>query len=189
MDEGSTSTSTPLSHFLIDSDITDLEKPFLGEICTEQREILERARPIEQLIVEWRKSASHSTCFFLLQTLFKLFKSEVSLNLSLRGGISQLRSDVVTSKQVCEDLADVISAGMKFDPALSDLSDILKFASDNTGIFTDSDHAARTLTDARRSLETLSQEFNSRKRELSKVKCECKKKKISVIRNFYEVPH
>ena len=81
-----------------------------GQLNQVQNEILQQGKDIEKFIEEHNRNHKPSSVFKTLETLFQLFKSELSMNLALRRGLLQAkeRNEALT-EQVAKQTAEIES--------------------------------------------------------------------------------
>ena len=105
-----------------DQDRTELSKFEMGD---EQAEILHKGKVIEKFINEWKTANPPDTCFQLLQVLFRLFKSEISANITLRKGMMAIRKKTDAADKYDQQMTRLFDIAQKYNQKASTLSEIL----------------------------------------------------------------
>lgn len=138
-----------------------------NEMVRLQSEILQQSKQIEQYISKVEKSKTEYIPQTVLKSLFALFKSELSLNLSFRKSLVQERNhSEQVSKQINEFLRDVSKTTLK-SGSLIHLNDAFSMIQNLQSEFS---AAKQKLHDQRENLNTLQEENKALKSDLERVK-------------------
>ena len=95
------------------------------EIADEQAEILHKGKIIEKFIADWAETNPPDTCFKLLQVLFRLFKSEVSANITLRQGMVTLKRNSEIAARCERQMNRLFGVAQRYSSDVSNLSQVL----------------------------------------------------------------
>jgi chromosome segregation ATPase len=144
-------------------------EPFsLEDAAEEQCQILIEGQKIEQFISEWGRDHAPDTYFTLLRVLFDLFKSEISASISLRRGLANLRRNVQLSNEYDEQLSRLLAAAQRFDPNVSNLSDVVALYRSRARN-ADRPDQANELREAQESLQAAVERYELQRRELKEL--------------------
>lgn len=125
----------------------------ISELERDQEEIIMKAKEVEEFLSNYSPKYHHGNSYKLLNVLFELFKSELSMNVALRQSLINFKSNQKLAETYERDLTELFTVAQRYDPGITTLDDIFMIFGKN--------FSQNTTEQTKRDFETMSKELST----------------------------